>query len=418
VTRRMWAARLGASVLSLAALAGCGHRVSPSAAAQDAPGVTDEGAPAACPASATGPAPVTGGAATATGPVRSVTDFGARGDDSADDTAALQGVLDALEPGETLLFPPGTYRHRDVLTVRAPGVQLLGDGATLLATDEERSAFHVAADRVVVSELAFAVESVTRRWDSYEQHKIRVSGQEGVVLHRVQVLNSAASGIFIADGASCFLVDGVTVRDTQADGIHLSGGAHDGTLINPTVIGSGDDGVAVVSYSGEPAPSHDIAVLSPRVRSNTHGRGLSVVGGEDIAFRDVRVESSDAAAVYIAAEGAPYDTYGTRNVTVSGGELIDSNRNPAVDHGAVLVFSGRVGQEVSGVHVEDLTISGTRQDASRQVGLVTAGGDIEGVTLDGLSIRGGPPVAFSSDVDLSSVRIVGWRVDGEPFYVR
>ncbi len=338
------------------------------------------------------------------------------GADEADDTAALQRMLDQLSPGDTLVLPNATYRHRDVLVVRVPGTRIVGPGATLLATREDRSAFRIDADDVAVEGLVLAVESTTRRWDALAQHKVLLSGHRGIALRDVTVTGSAASGIFV-DGAEDFLLERTTVTDTRADGIHLTAGAHDGRVVDAVTRGTGDDGIAVVSYEGTP-PCRRIEITSPEVRANTHGRGLSVVGGEDISFRDVLVEDSAAAAVYVAVEGAPFDTLTTRAVTVQGGRLVRSNTDPSIDHGAVLIFSARRGHAVERVLIEGLTIMGTRDGASRQVGLLTAGGDIEDVTLDGLTITGGPPVAFSSEVDPSSFRILDWQVDGKPFYVR
>ena len=42
-------------------------------------------------------------------PTVSVTDYGAKGDDSTSNTAAIQAAIDALTAGGTLYFPPGTY---------------------------------------------------------------------------------------------------------------------------------------------------------------------------------------------------------------------------------------------------------------------------------------------------------------------
>ena len=55
----------------------------------------------------------------------------------------------------------------------------------------------------------------------------------------------------------------VTVKNTRADAIHMTGGAAYGTLTNPRVVNPGDDGVAVVSYLNDGAQVHDITVESP-----------------------------------------------------------------------------------------------------------------------------------------------------------
>lgn len=54
----------------------------------------------------------------------------AAGDGAADDTAALQGVLDAVKDGSTVYFPPGTYRITRTIGIRGPlnGTAIIGHG--------------------------------------------------------------------------------------------------------------------------------------------------------------------------------------------------------------------------------------------------------------------------------------------------
>jgi hypothetical protein len=63
----------------------------------------------------------------------SVQDYGAKGDGSNDDSAAIQKALDKEPAGTTLLFPPGTYDIDRSLHVDKPMV-LDGNGATVKAT--------------------------------------------------------------------------------------------------------------------------------------------------------------------------------------------------------------------------------------------------------------------------------------------
>lgn len=62
--------------------------------------------------------------------VLDVTAFGARGDDNADDTAAITAALDAARrsPGATVRFPAGAYLLSASLTNLSPRVRWLGDG--------------------------------------------------------------------------------------------------------------------------------------------------------------------------------------------------------------------------------------------------------------------------------------------------
>ncbi|MBW0114577.1 glycosyl hydrolase family 28-related protein [Pseudonocardia abyssalis] len=324
--------------------------------------------------------------------------------DDDDTTVALQSAFDELRPGDELVLAPGTYRHSAVLTISVPDVVVRGDGATLLATTEGRSAVDIDADRVVMSDLTLDITPTTRRHEGLDQHRLRTSGHTGVRLHRVRVLGSAAAGIFIDGGSSDFILDHVEVRDTRADGIHITGGAHDGRVTDAVVVGSGDDGIAVVSYERDGMPVHDVEVLRPRVESNRHGRGLSAVGGQDIAYSDIVVRDSAAAAVYIAVEGPPYFTQSSTGIRVTGGRISGSNRDPTVDHGAVLVYSARPGFAVSDVVISGLSISDTRASASRQIGVLPQDGRVQGVVFEDITVVGGPPVLVGDDRD-------GYRLD-------
>lgn len=320
---------------------------------------------------------------------RPVEDFGAVGDGRTDDSAALARALDELEPGQALVLARGrTYLHADVLVCAVPDVLVTG-GGVLLATEEERSSLQVEASGVTVEDLVLAVRTTSRRWDAPAQHRLYVGAHERVALRRVRVTGSAAAGIFLA-GTSAFTIDAAVVADTRADGIHLTQGTHDGTVREPRTSRTGDDGVAVVSYLEDGAVCHDVTVTRPVVATTTGGRGVSVVGGEDIAYDDVSVTGSAAAAVYLACEGEPFNSAPTRRVTVRGGTVEGANTDAGIDHGAVLVYSGRGDGEVSDVEVSGLRIRGTRSSASRQVGVISDAGPATGIRLEDLDVEARP----------------------------
>lgn len=342
-----------------------------------------------------------------------VTSFGAVGDGVTDDTLAVQRALDALRPGDTLVFPAGkVFRHTDVLTVRTPGVRISGPG-TLLATNEGRSSVRINADNVTVDgSLTLKIASTTRRWDAYEQMKLRLSDHTGIVVRHVTVDGSAAAGVYIA-GCSHYLLEDVTVKNTRADGIHNTGGDHDGVIRRAVIRNVGDDGVAVVSYSRDKGavPCRRIVVESPRFYGNVWGRAFSVVGGEDITYRNIYAESSNAAAVYIATEGDPWYTFASKRVRVLGGEIKNSNTSPTTDHGAVLVYSGRPGYANEDIEIADLKVTDTRATASRQVGIL---GDARRIELRNLTIVGGPSNLFSTNAPADAYNTVGWTFRAAP----
>ena len=342
-------------------------------------------------------------------------DFGAVGDGRADDAAALQRGLDALEPGQTLRLTDGrTYRHDRVLTMRVPRTHLEG-AATLLAGDEERSALRIEADGVQVDGVTLTTATTTRRWEADDQMKVLVDGHSGVQLRHVTIRGSAAAGVYVGSGAADFLLEDVSVQDTRADGIHITQGSHDGVIRRPTTSGTGDDGVAVVSYGQDGTPCARITIESPTVHGTNGGRGVSVVGGVDVTMTDVTVERSAAAGIYVAAEGDPYFTAGVRGVKIQGGTVTAANQDAAIDHGAVLVYDGSATENVQDVTIADLTIAGTRAGASRQVGVITSRARaISGVALTDIAIQGGPSNTFSTDQPDQGFTLRGWTFESRP----
>jgi hypothetical protein len=243
-----------------------------------------------------GPAtPTCGPAAPAPGVIRPE-DFGATGGDTGDDTAGLQRALNSMTAGQTLVLGAcQVYRHSQVLRVARDDTRITGRG-TFLATDEERSSVWVEADRVTLDGgLTFEMASTTRRWDAWEQMKIRVTGGTGVVIDDVSIEGSAAAGLFV-DHASQFRISDVFVSGTRADGVHVTASSNHGTITRPVVTRSGDDGVAVVSYDSEPAVS-DVTINSPVVVDQHWGRGVSVVGGSNITYNDIGVSGSAGAVM-------------------------------------------------------------------------------------------------------------------------
>ncbi len=329
--------------------------------------------------------------------------FGAKGNGVTDDTVALQKAFDSAQPGTPVLLAAGAvYAHTGLLYLRTAGLHVTGTG-TLLATKEATSSVWIEADDVLVDGgVVFRTSPTTQRWSAWEQMGIRLFGHQGIVLRNITVDGSAAAGIYVGGQSSGFVLDHVTVENTRADGITMTQGAHDGQVIAPTVINSGDDGVSIVSYSADGAPCQDITVTLPRVLGTNWGRGLSVVGGIGITETGIDVENTDAAGVYVAAEGSPWYTAAPQNVTFNGGVILGANTDVSVDHGAVLVLAGETGPTPANVTVEDLMISGTRSTASRDFGVITYGTPPSGIVFRDFTITGGPKSAYQGNTPQSS----------------
>lgn len=337
-----------------------------------------------------------------------------------DDTAGLKAAMAALSTGDTLVIPAGvTCQHSAVLDITTPGVHLSGPG-TLLATNESRSSVWLNADNIVVEGgLTLKATNVTKRWNATQQHKLWLANAHtGIIVRDTTIDGSAAAGIFI-NGASDFILARVTVLNTEADGIHMTNGTHDGIVKDAVVRGAGDDGVAVVSYLSNPQATHDIQVINPKIYANTWGRGVSVVGGYNVTYSNIYVEASNASAVYIvqtsAKDGvaASWDTHNVNNVQVLGGKLVNSNTNASVNNGAIVVAAGGpAGHTITNVTVSDLTITNTRPTAARNVGVFTYdGGLVSKIAFSGITVNGGPAKYFDTNAT-GGYSTTSWTVNG------
>lgn len=370
-------------------------------------------------AMALGTVATAGSAAAATAPATvQVTTYAAC--KGGDDTAGLYNALGALKTGDTLVIPSGvTCNHSAVLDITTPGVHISGPG-TLVATNQAASGVWLDADNIVVQGgLTLKAVNVTQRWNTTQQHKLWLANNHsGIVVQDTTIDGSAAAGIFV-NGASNFTLDRVTVLNTMADGIHMTNGSNHGIVRDAVVRGAGDDGVAVVSYLSNPVATHDIQVINPKAYSNTWGRGVSVVGGFNITYSNIYVESSDAAAIYIvqtsskAEVAASWDTANVNNVKVLGGTVVNSNTNSDVNNGAVLVNAGGPsGHTVSNVTISNLNIVNTRSTAARNVGLFTfGGGTVSNIAFTNIKITGGPTKYFDTN-STAGYSTAGWTVNG------
>jgi hypothetical protein len=303
-----------------------------------------------------------------------------------------------------------------VLKLKVAGASVNGNGATLQATSDATSAVQVVADNVSVTNMTLAAPLSGTRYSSLDQHKL-VLQANGDSVSDVTITGSAAAGVFV-DGASNFTLNRVTVRNSRADGIHMSRGANNGQLNNVVTEMTGDDGIAVVSYRNEPV-CHDIVVNSPRVNGTTWGRGMSVVGGQNISYRNIAVSQSNAAGVYIASEGDPWYTLPVSKVDVTGGTVTGANTNPQVVHGAVLVYSGNANSGLSDVTISGLTISNTPTTAQRNVGIILDSGTLSRIAFNNIALQNTtlPPFIKSAKVPAGSYTTSGWTLNGQPITV-
>lgn len=140
---------------------------------------------------------------------------------------------------------------------------------------------------------------------------------------------------------------GAVVRDTLADGIHITNRSSDLRFVQPLSERTGDDGFAVVSYRDQGLLCRNIHVTDGRCVEPI-GRGFAVVGGQNVIYERIQVLRSSAAGAYLYGEGS-YDTFGVENCRILDPQLTDCSTGKGLSadfSNAALIIGGREGSDM------------------------------------------------------------------------
>lgn len=249
----------------------------------------------------------------------------------------------------------GTYRTSGVIDIPA-GVDLVFDNATIIPTTPSASALRL---RGAGTKLSFtgtcrigAAGTTNTRLGNAEAAGIELEGASGFTISadNLTIEGVAQDAIFFYRGSHDGVISGtITAVDTGADSFHVTDRSYNMDFqAKMTSIGSGDDGFAVVSYleNGTPVKNvhwHDVTVLNQK-----NGRGVSVVGGQNVTVDHYDVNGSAGAGVYIAAE-PQYNTFGVDSVTMSG--RVRNPNTEGIHNANVVVYSAQSGQTITHVNV-------------------------------------------------------------------
>jgi YVTN family beta-propeller protein/VCBS repeat-containing protein len=346
-----------------------------------------------------------------------------------DVTAALQAVFDRLKPGDTLTLQPGTYRYSSILRINTSGVTINGAGATMYSTNAMLSSLQILASNVSLSNLNLSSPTGLIRDGSTNSARLLFGG-DGVKVTDVTIVGGAGAGVYVV-GATNFEITRVSVSDTAADGIQMTGGSNHGTVNDVTVARTGDDSIAVVSYKSDAAPVTDIVINNPTVVNNLQARGIAIVGGERITINNFTVTGSSQGGLFIGSQGSSFNTRSTKDITVNGGTITGSNTAYFFQFGAITILSQNPGESVSNVTISNVTIKNPYPGQAFNIAVATAGnastwqealtaqpqGTMSNITFENIAIIESPelPVFYSNAP--GTYTATGFTMNGRPIVI-
>jgi hypothetical protein len=180
--------------------------------------------------------------------------YGAVGNDTADDTAAIQNCITAAQGvGAVVWIPSGTYRITSAITVPAVSVQGAGMWYTTIHQVNDVNVLYTNLTNAAmfVSDLSLRGEVVNRD-NSVNDNGIGNHGGTNSTLQNVWIEHTKC-GWWVGGAGSAtskLTVMGCRVRDTYADGINFCNGTSDSTITQCHFRNTGDDSMASWSPTG------------------------------------------------------------------------------------------------------------------------------------------------------------------------
>ena len=189
---------------------------------------------------------------------------------------------------------------------------------------------------------------------------------------------SSASGIFIYH-ADTFLVAENTVKRSLADGIHTTGGSINGRVIKNTVRENGDDMIAVVSYMASDGTAigsmtssmttlrdqrlnRNILITDNDVKGQYWGRGITVVGGENVTIQNNLISDTTHGAGVLLARESGYLSFGVKDVIVRNNTITNVQTGAPVYSAGNHTTWARTGH--AGIEVHSLATSEELADST------------------------------------------------------
>jgi predicted lipoprotein with Yx(FWY)xxD motif len=229
-----------------------------------------------------------------------VKDFGAVGNGVKDDTAAIQAAVNKAGElgGAKVYFPKGIYMIRNTILIQRDNVTLEGVGweAELrLMTHPQRVITIQDAKHSIIRNLqvSLGVKNVSRH-DSDEG--IYVTGNSTDFL--IEKVQGNAKGIMVRGNVSQGVIRNNSIKNSLADGIHITNGAHNIDIVNNSLENTGDDAIAVVSYVSGVNYAYKIQIVGNHIK-NSRARGIAHVGGKDVDIFANNIEGTSSSGILV-----------------------------------------------------------------------------------------------------------------------
>jgi polygalacturonase len=319
--------------------------------------------------------------------------LGAKGDGKTDDLAAITSALaTAKSQKKKLYIPPGVYLHSNTINIDSVDVFGAGDTSELVATNPMNSTIGLRGQSPAIRNIKRTINTtgVQRQTEGWKCSITAWETAVSFIVENISIYGAAVTGVLSYGGKGTATaparISNCRVYNTLADAIHMTHGSQQIIVENCFTTGNGDDGIAVVSYRNSNLVSRNITIRNNSVSNNYWGRGIAVVGGEDVLIEGNTTKHTECAGIYICSETS-WQTFPTKRVTVRNNKVdqacMGTDDKCRTGQPGILVWGQAAGYTAEDTLLENNIISNPSTDGIR-IGENTNRTTVKGNSFSGI----------------------------------
>lgn len=323
---------------------------------------------------------------------------GAAGNGTTIDSNVIQSIINS-NPNGTIYFPLGLYRLHNssfnqpgLLFQNFHGTAIMQTGARFVC---DTITIGVAGQCIYIlnsSNATFANFDIGYIGDSALPYARSQAGNNAMLVEQSQnitisntlVEHSPGPGIWVANSTGINFLNGTSVNNTTADGLHFEN-AGSSSVNGFYAQNTGDDALSVTNQSTGVVNCGTNATNIQIFRSLSSG--IADRGACDASFSNFYIDTTANSGLMIGAD-VNFNMSGPTSATFTNGTVRSAGRysSPVIGGKDCIDISASQGTSVYNVECEYPMISGVRAD-----------GGAAGVTLSGVTVDAAPNLGFQID---------------------